>query len=136
MTSTKPERCRTVKQRLVSLRHVSILFSNGNMFTIEKAHSRQNDRTRTRQILGTTRVVGRTQYPESVMDWAGIAATGKAPMIFIDYGVRINQEVYRCTIHSRGCQAAAVAEALWGPILDVPARLRTNPQDKAHAAMA
>ena len=29
------------------------------------------------------------------MVWAGICATGKTPLVFVDQGVKINQNVYR-----------------------------------------
>lgn len=44
---------------------------------------------------GATRVVEHRQNPQSVMLSAGIRATGKTPLVFVEKGVKINQEVYR-----------------------------------------
>uniref|UniRef100_A0A8R1EIB9 Tc1-like transposase DDE domain-containing protein n=1 Tax=Caenorhabditis japonica TaxID=281687 RepID=A0A8R1EIB9_CAEJA len=34
-------------------------------------------------------------FPKSVMVWAGITATGKTPLVFIERNVKINSEVYQ-----------------------------------------
>ncbi|CAD5206963.1 unnamed protein product [Bursaphelenchus okinawaensis] len=40
-------------------------------------------------------IVASRQHPRGIMGWAGICASGKIPLIFVDEGVKINKEVYQ-----------------------------------------
>jgi hypothetical protein len=40
-------------------------------------------------------VVPHGHFPQSVMVWAGITATGKTPLVFVERGVKINAAVYQ-----------------------------------------
>lgn len=75
----------------------SVVFSDEKIFTVEKVHNAQNSR----QLLvkgcfssTTSRIISHSQFPKSVMVWAGICSTGKTPLVFVDRGVKINKEVY------------------------------------------
>lgn len=65
-----------------------IVFTDEKIFTVECAHSHQNDRQILAHgsldplVLSTT--VGESHFPVSVMVWAGICATGKTPLIFVE----------------------------------------------------
>lgn len=89
------QRCRVLKQRAAGQRWERILFSDEKLFTIEQAHNLQNDRIWTSKPTSNFKTVERRQNPESVMVWGGICASGKTPLIFVDKGVKINQELYR-----------------------------------------
>ena len=41
------------------------------------------------------KIIGRCHFPASVMVWAGICATGKTPLVFIERNVKINAASYQ-----------------------------------------
>ena len=92
------QRSSTLLQRFRNQKHRRILFTDEKVFTIEQYHNRQNDRELltkgSHKDPNRTRVT-HTQGPASVMVWAGICATGKTPLVFIERGVKINSEVYQ-----------------------------------------
>ena len=76
----------------------NILFSDDKIFVIHEASNSQNDRI----ISPTTssdkemlRHVPWLQKPLSVMVWAGISASGRAPLVFVPSGIKINASTYR-----------------------------------------
>jgi len=89
------QRCRQLKHRAAGQRWERILFTDEKLFTVEQAHNHQNDRYWSAEVPGTSAIVERRQNPASVMVWAGICATGKTPLVFVEQGVKINQDVYR-----------------------------------------
>lgn len=90
------ERCRQLLASHANPRRwPSILFTDEKLFTIEQFHNHQNDRIWSADSPGSSGIVEHRQNPKAVMVWAGICATGKTPLIFVDQGVKINQEVYR-----------------------------------------
>lgn len=88
-------RCRQLKRRAASQKWERILFTDEKLFTVEQSHNHQNDRIWSIDSPGTSAIVEHRQNPKSVMVWAGICASGKTPLVFVDEGVKINQEVYR-----------------------------------------
>ena len=44
---------------------------------------------------GSSAIIGHSQHPQSLMVWAGICASGKTPLIFVEPGVKINADVYQ-----------------------------------------
>jgi len=89
------QRCRQLKRLAAGQRWERIVFTDEKLFTVEQAHNHQNDRIWSAEAPGPLAVVEHRQNPESVMVWGGICASGKTPLIFVDQGVKINQEVYR-----------------------------------------
>lgn len=89
------ERCRLIKKRAAAEKWNHILFSDEKLFSIEQAHNHQNDRMYYPSRPGAIAVIPHRQKPESVMVWGGICSTGKTPLIFIEKGVKINQEIYK-----------------------------------------
>jgi hypothetical protein len=71
-----------------------ILFTDEKIFTVEAFHNHQNDRSWSTESPGSSGIVSHRQHPSYVMVWAGICATGKTPLVFVDEGVKINKEVY------------------------------------------
>lgn len=89
------ERCKRLLRRHVGQQWERIVFTDEKLFTVEQAHNHQNDRRWSATSPGTSAIVERRQNPASVMVWAGICASGKTPLIFIDQGVKINKESYQ-----------------------------------------
>lgn len=89
------ERCRKLKRRAAGQQWERILFTDEKLFTVEEVHNHQNDRIWSAESPSSIAIIQRRQNPRSVMVWGGICATGKTPLVFVDQGVKINQEVYR-----------------------------------------
>ncbi|KAM8701702.1 hypothetical protein ACLKA7_004873 [Drosophila subpalustris] len=89
------QRCRQLKRRAAGQRWERILFTDEKLFTVEQSHNHQNDRIWSQEAPGTSAIVEHRQNSKSVMVWGGICASGKTPLVFVDQGVKINQEVYR-----------------------------------------
>lgn len=89
------QRCRQLKRRAAGQKWESILFRDEKLFTVEQAHNHLNDRIWSTEASGTSAIVEPRQNPQSVMVWGGICASGKTPLVFVDQGVKIDQEVYR-----------------------------------------
>ena len=89
------QRCCQLKRRAAAQRWERILFTDEKLFTVEQAHNHQNDRSWSAEAPATSTIVEHHQNPQSVMVWGGICASGKTPLVFVDQGVKINQEVYR-----------------------------------------
>eukprot|EP00096_Caligus_rogercresseyi_P011139 TRINITY_DN4292_c0_g1_i1.p1 TRINITY_DN4292_c0_g1~~TRINITY_DN4292_c0_g1_i1.p1 ORF type:complete len:180 (-),score=16.23 TRINITY_DN4292_c0_g1_i1:127-666(-) len=68
------------------------------IFTVQATHNSQNDRVLSRKkedIPVQLRTLFRRQKPPSVMVWAEVTSDGKkAPIIFVEEGVKIDQAVY------------------------------------------
>ena len=94
MMATRLQRCKALKRRFAAGRHRSILFSDEKIFTIEQFHNHQNDRIWSSKAPLKEKIVGRSQKPKSIMVWAGVTYNGKTPLVFIDEGVKVNQELY------------------------------------------
>ena len=71
-----------------------VLFTDEKIFTIEAVHNHQNDRIWAENPPLSDAIVTHSQHASSVMVWAGICASGKTPLIFVDPGVKINKEYY------------------------------------------
>lgn len=89
------QRSRRLIRRHATQGWEKILFTDEKLFTLEQSHNRQNDRIWSSKSPGNAAIVENRQNPLSVMVWAGICASGKTPLVFVDQGVKINQEVYR-----------------------------------------
>jgi inhibitor of nuclear factor kappa-B kinase subunit alpha len=88
------QRCRALVGWHAARNWERILFTDEKLFTVEQYHNRQNDRCWSNEAPGASAIVTHRQNPQSVMVWAGICASGKTPLVFVDQGVKINQEVY------------------------------------------
>lgn len=101
MKQNRLTKSRRLRRLAAAGRHKTVLFTDEKVFTIEQAHNHQNDR----QLLPkgslkgpNVKFVTRQHFPTSVMVWAGICATGKTPMIFVEKGVKINAKIYQESI--------------------------------------
>lgn len=78
-----------------------VLFTDEKIFTVQPVHNRQNLRQLLKRGLKNTfaaKLMTRQHFPKSVMVWAGVCATGKTPLVFIDRNVKINAGVYQQTV--------------------------------------
>lgn len=89
------ERCRKLLKRAAHSNWEHILFSDEKLFSVQQVFNRQNDRIWSRSPPGNSSIVPRRQGSKSLMVWAGICATGKTPLVFINSGVKINKDVYQ-----------------------------------------
>lgn len=88
------QRCRQLLQRAAGKNWENFLFTDEKLFTVEQAHNRQNDRIWSANAPGPSSVVEHRQKSKSVMVWAGVCASGKTPLVFVEQGVKINKDVY------------------------------------------
>nr|CAD2173123.1 unnamed protein product [Meloidogyne enterolobii]CAD2203191.1 unnamed protein product [Meloidogyne enterolobii] len=63
-------------------------------FTIKAVHNHQNYRIWTSESPLSDKLITHSQHPQSVMVWAGICASVKKPLIFVDPGVKVNKDYY------------------------------------------
>ena len=116
------------KQLLSAGTWCPIIWTDEKIFTVQRAHNRQNNRILAKNIKDippNIRVVGKRQKPASCMVWAGVTCNGqKTPLIFIEEGVKVNSMVYPDLLQSH--------VVLWitnafGNKLRVPARWSSRP---------
>ncbi|XP_023230490.1 uncharacterized protein LOC111630602 [Centruroides sculpturatus] len=88
------QRCRQLKCWAAGQQWESILFTHKKLFSIQQAHNHQNDRNWSAEAPGCSVIIKHRQNPMSVMVWDGICARGKTPLVFVDQGAKINQDVY------------------------------------------
>ena len=91
----RPERYKKLALRAAGDKLKDFLFSDEKLFTVEQLHNHQNDMIWSPEAPGSTGIVTHRQNPRSVMVWGGVCTSSKPPLIFIDQGVKVNQEVYR-----------------------------------------
>ena len=75
----------------------NLVFSDEKPFVIQQFVNKQNDRVYLPKRSGENfhlRLATRTQAPAMLMLWAAITADGRSPLVFIDRGVKINEEYY------------------------------------------
>lgn len=74
-----------------------IIFSDEKLFLLQDSHNQQNDRVYASTLADAPKsklAIERYQNTSGVMVWGGISRKGKLPLLFIDKGVKINQEYY------------------------------------------
>jgi len=104
MTRNRLKKCR----KLLRLRNFgTVLFTDEKIFTVKRTRNHQNDRQLLRnrgvkfsalleyQKKFEKKVVPHSHFPQSIMVWAGITATGKTPLVFKERGVKINAAEYQ-----------------------------------------
>ncbi|KIH55529.1 hypothetical protein ANCDUO_14312, partial [Ancylostoma duodenale] len=90
-----------LRRRFADGRHRKILFSE-KWFGGERAHNHQNDRVWLKEKTPLEeRTITRRRKPEQVMVWAGITYIGKAPLIFVHEGVKIQGPQYFAILESK-----------------------------------
>jgi inhibitor of nuclear factor kappa-B kinase subunit alpha len=92
--ATRLQRSKALIARVAGQNFEEILFTDEKIFTVESFHNHQNDRIWSLESPGSSAVVSHRQHPASLMVWAGICATGKTPLVFVEEGVKINKDVY------------------------------------------
>uniref|UniRef100_A0A1I7WUS1 HTH_Tnp_Tc3_2 domain-containing protein n=1 Tax=Heterorhabditis bacteriophora TaxID=37862 RepID=A0A1I7WUS1_HETBA len=89
-------------KKLVSIvqqgRAPNVLFTDEKIFTVNSTCISQNSRQllqRGHQRSEKASVNSRNNFPSSVMVWAGITASGKTPLVFVEKNVKINSKYYQ-----------------------------------------
>lgn len=93
----KKARVKKCKELLAWHEGDDVIFSDEKMFQLQDSHNQQNDRVygvSLRDIPVDKLAVQRFQSASAVMVWGAISPRGKLPLLFIDRGVKINQEYY------------------------------------------
>ena len=97
MMQTRLERARSLLAWAAKSSFARVIFSDEKIFTVERSHNSQN----TRQLLpkgsrtsANAEFTGRSNFPQSVIVWAGVCSMGKTPLIFIDKGIKVNSVIY------------------------------------------
>ena len=76
----------------------NLVFFDEKPFVIQQFVNKKNDRVYLPKRSAENvhlRLATRTQAPAMVTVWAAITADGRSPLVFIDWGVKINAEYYR-----------------------------------------
>ena len=76
----------------------NLVFSDEKLFTIEESSNRENDRIYAafvEDIPEDIRNIQRFQHPSSLMVWAAVSKKGKFRLVFVDSGVKVNQQYYQ-----------------------------------------
>lgn len=96
-TAQKEARVRKCKDLLSWHAGDDIIFSDEKMFILQDPHNQQNDRvygTSLKDIPIDKLAVQRFQNHSAVMVWGAFSKSGKIPLLFIERGVKINQDYY------------------------------------------
>src|SRR5215469_11913072 len=91
------QKCRKLLKRYALKKVKTILFTDEKLFSVEEKFNRQNDRVyakSVKDIQKPIRGVKRSHGPGSVMVWAGVSWFGKAPLHFVQKGVKVNAKNY------------------------------------------
>ena len=84
------------------------------MFTIEAYHNHQNDRIWAQKSPLSKKIVSHSQHPQSAMVWAGICASDKTPLVFVEPWVKISKNYYLKEILQRFWSLGPWARAHFG----------------------
>jgi inhibitor of nuclear factor kappa-B kinase subunit alpha len=82
----------------------SNVFSDENFFTVKEKLNKQNDRfyaAAFEDIAEKIKTVPYFQKPSSFMVWGTVSGKGKFPLVFVEPGVKVNQEYYQRAILER-----------------------------------
>ncbi|VDP05368.1 unnamed protein product [Heligmosomoides polygyrus] len=98
MKAERLRKCRRMRQLVGDGRLSKVLFTDEKIFTVQPVHNHQNRRQllkKGQQKTSAARTISRRHFPASVMVWAGICATGKTPLVFMEQNVKINAASYQ-----------------------------------------
>ena len=91
------QKCKRLISRHAGESVKSILFTDEKIFNVEAAFNKQNDRIYARsssEIPKNLKRMYRSHHPASVMVWAGASWLGKAPLHFVEKGVKVSAKNY------------------------------------------
>lgn len=90
-------RCKGLLARAVRREHLTTLFTEEKLFTIEQSHNTQNDRVLAKSS-GDADSIGRTvlrsSHPQSMMVFAGVTADSRTELFFVEKEVKIDGDYY------------------------------------------
>ena len=88
-------RARILLSRLKASTLPNLVFSDEKKFDVQHHVNPQNDRVWLRDGEVGPRRVTWAQGVSSVMVWAAVIEPGRSPLVFVEQGVKLNQENYR-----------------------------------------
>ncbi|EYC34218.1 hypothetical protein Y032_0001g309 [Ancylostoma ceylanicum] len=91
------KKCGRLQDCAANGEHLRMLFMTEKLFTVEQSYNSQNVRVFARTsdaAKEAERTVSRSVRTASVMVWAGMSATGRTPLIFVEKGAKINTVFY------------------------------------------
>ena len=88
----RKDRCKDLLARFANNAHLNIVFTDEKIFTVQQHHNVQNDRVYASSKPNIT--IQKAAHPLSVMVFAGISATKKTPLIFVQQGVKVKAQNY------------------------------------------
>ncbi|KAL6731478.1 hypothetical protein Aduo_002341 [Ancylostoma duodenale] len=92
MKMKRKQRCKKLIARFKHGSHLSILFTDEKLFTVEQVLNRQNDRVYSNSKPDV--VVQRSSHPASVLVFGAISSDGKMPLLFVPQGLNVNSNNY------------------------------------------
>lgn len=92
------KRCKSLISSHDEKKVENILFTDEKIFTIEEKINKSQNRvygTKAKNIPKRFKNVSRSHHPASIMVWAGVSIKGKAPLHFVDPGVKMDAKYYQ-----------------------------------------
>ena len=71
----------------------NLVITDEKKIDIQQVVYQQNNRVWGSSSSINGRIVTRRQNPQSVMIWAAVTATGRCPLVFVPFGVKLNSEL-------------------------------------------
>jgi hypothetical protein len=94
-------KCRALLRRYGPEKVKRILFTDEKVFNVEEHFNKQNDRIWAKNVKSipiNKKKAKRAHHPGSVMVWAGFSWDGKAPLHFVQKGVKVKSKNYLCDV--------------------------------------
>ncbi|VDP30250.1 unnamed protein product [Heligmosomoides polygyrus] len=73
--------------------HCMTLFTDKKLFSVEQRFDRRNSRLLAKSSEGAD-TLDRNSHAASLMVWAGVCATGRTRLVFVEKGAKVNTNVY------------------------------------------
>lgn len=94
----RAQRGELILSRITASMLLNLIFSDKKKFNVQQHVNIQNDRIWLRKSEVEFWVVTLRQGAASVMVWATVTETGRSLLVFVDDGIKLNQENYRTSI--------------------------------------
>jgi hypothetical protein len=95
------QKCKRLLKRYGEKKVKFILFTDEKIFTVEEKFNKQNDRIyakSSKEVPLKIKKVKKSHHPGSIMVWAGVSCVGKAPLVFVEKGVKVRARNYQTDI--------------------------------------
>ncbi|VDO84827.1 unnamed protein product [Heligmosomoides polygyrus] len=101
MKGQRIRRWKNLLKRFANGTHRAIVFSGEKVFILEPTVNRQNDRILSKNIgaaISDGKLVARSAHTASIVVWGAITTNGNSPLVFVEFGVKINKDEDQKTI--------------------------------------